>query len=206
MPHVHNALHHATSLQDAFRKAVGEQDPGFTGIERAGETLTPTINLWERPEWARLRGETLWSLRHAQAAVAAEMGFVGLRNPATSRSIAVIQNIRVDVGAAARVNVTHGLISATDVDGSEDLAPRDTRFTLTGVGPLFKIHGAGIAQQGNDAFETVVGTVAFAPEELWGGRVITPGFELRIYCGTVNIALDVSMRGYVRLALAGELA
>lgn len=207
MPHVHNALHHATSLQDAFRKALGEGDAAFNGIERAGETLTPVIDIWSLGEWAALRGEVLWTLTHDQPAVAAEQGFVGVRNPADSGVIVVILGIRADTGATlARAVLNHGVISATDVDGSEDIAPRDTRFPLTGVGPMVKIHGAGAAAIGNSALDQIVIPANDSREFEPVPRIITPGFELRVYNNTVNVQISVTMWGYMRRALPGELA
>lgn len=207
MPHVHNALHRATALQDAFRKALGEGDASFNGIERAGETLTPVIDLWSLAEWAALRGEVLWTLTHDQPAVALERGFVGVRNPAASDVLVVVVGIRVDTGATlARANLTHGVISTTDVDGSEDISPRDTRFPLTGVGPMVKIHGAGAVTIGNDALDQIVTPANDTREFESFPRILTPGFELRVYNNTVNLQISVTMWGYMRRALAGELA
>lgn len=196
MPHVHNALHHFTKEQAAFRKIVREGDEGFTGIERAGETVTPVVNLWDRPEWAALRGETPWSLFHAQAAVAAEFGFVGLRNPASSGGIAVVERIRVwSATAAVSSLIRQGPTLATDIDGLEDLAPRDTRLPLTGIGPLQKFHGAGAAQLGNDGLESVVLPSALTFGEYAGIRIVSPGFDLRVYGGVVNTTINVVMIG-----------
>lgn len=194
--HVHNGLHHFVREQTAFRKILREADEGFSGIERAGETITPVVNLWERPEWAVLRGETPWSLFHAQAAVAAEFGFVGLRNPASSGGIAVVERIRVWSATASNTSlIRQGPTLATDIDGLEDLAPRDTRLPLTGVGPLQKFHGAGAAQLANDGLETVVLPTALTFGEYVGTRIVSPGFDLRVYIGVVNTTINVQMVG-----------
>lgn len=205
MPHVHNALHHFTDLQAAYRKAVGEAAADFNGIERAGETLTPTLNMWERPEWAFLRREALINAYHEQAAVALEVSFVGLRNPAGSGYLAVVQHVAFFTGVLATIQLTQGVIIATDVDGSEQVIARDTRWPLPGATPVVKIHGAGAALVGNDGFRRWIVPNSTTQLESDYEHVLHPGHELRFYVTSVNIELRCQIIGYARKALPGEL-
>ena len=208
MAHVHNALHHFTALQAAYRAALGEDDASFNGIERAGETLTPIFDLWSRPDWAVLRDEVLWSALHNQAAVVGELSFVGIRNPAASGLLVVVTMIRARGSAGGILRVIHGVISATGVDGSEQLVPRDTRLNLAGVSRAVKIHGADAAMIGNDAFEEIFmdrGSAGTATEDVPQSVILSPGFEVRYYHQTANTALVLTAQGYLRPAQPGEL-
>jgi hypothetical protein len=206
VPHVHNALHHFTAYQSAFRKAVGEADAGFSGIERAGETLTPILDLWRWPEWAVLRGEILFSAQSDVAAVALERSFVGVRNPAGSGLIVIVESMLAIPTTAVfeQLEVFHGAIIATDVDGSEQVAPRDTRLPLAGVSRIVQIHGTGVAAIGSTSF-TRWGTIINEVSRDHTVHVLTPGFELRCYHATANTALNLNIYGRIRPALDGEL-
>lgn len=92
---IHNQLTNYAQLLAGFRRALGEMGPNFSGIERAGETLTPTIDLWSLPEWALARGEQLFardgiSQGAGGAGVFSSEEFV---NPAGSGVLAVILEI-----------------------------------------------------------------------------------------------------------------
>lgn len=78
----------------AMSQAVGDSRGG--GIERYGETLTPTLDLWSLPEWAYLRAEKLACFPVTQAAVAGEFSAAGLLNPAGSGQLAVVEKFMCD--------------------------------------------------------------------------------------------------------------
>lgn len=103
MPHVHNGLHEYSRLLDAAARAIGEKSGAqdFTGIERFGETLTPTMDLWALPEWAILRGEILFARAAAVGAVALLFSSLEFVNPATSNVLAVVLLLRNVAGVAA---------------------------------------------------------------------------------------------------------
>lgn len=71
MGHVHNAIDRATDLIRGYRRALGILSPDG-GLERFGETLTPTIDLWSDPRWASLMGD---KLQFGVATAAANAGF-----------------------------------------------------------------------------------------------------------------------------------
>lgn len=74
------------------------------GVERLGETLTPTLNIWERPEWALLRGETLWvANRVVTAGGAGTMAGVAICNPVGSGIVTVVEKAQLNVAVAGAV-------------------------------------------------------------------------------------------------------
>lgn len=130
MGSLHNGLTSNPKLQEAYRRALGEQSQGFSGLERGSESLQPVIDLWSVPEWALLRGEVLYSRRGFIAAGAALFSSTEFVNPAGSGILAVVYEITnqsaisfdvaVDVGPALGVVATfRGL-------------PNDTRWPQLG--------------------------------------------------------------------------
>jgi len=208
MPHVHNGLHHFTKEQAGYRAAVGEQDAAFTGIERAGETLTPILNIWERPEWAFPRGERLWAVSPSQSAVAAEFAQVGIINPTGSGHICVVDWAFGFNTAATAIRIEYRLGAQVTVDASAQPMPRDPRAGLiaTGVGPLISFANSAAARIGSLLFQALSTTTG-----VWGPGcppppvVLTPGFFLALGPDTVNLGIAATLSGYVRPALPGEL-
>lgn len=92
MASVHNELQRGT-LSAAVTRALGSMRGGG-GLERFGETLQPVMDIWSLPEWAYLRTETLGAGTRV-AAVGANNGAIALGNPLTSRSLVVIEAVRV---------------------------------------------------------------------------------------------------------------
>lgn len=90
----HNELRRGGAIGYAMSQAVGDTRGG--GIERYGETLTPTLNLWDQPEWAFLRAEKLAAFSVTAPAVAAEFSAAGLLNPTGSGQIAVVEKLLCD--------------------------------------------------------------------------------------------------------------
>lgn len=91
MSSLHNALEQYPRLLQAFGPATGLLETE-EGIVRLGETLTPTIDIWNgRREWALLRGEQWYAKRISVAAGGAgTIAAVGLGNPAGSGIAAVL--------------------------------------------------------------------------------------------------------------------
>lgn len=104
MGDVHNELNNGL-LSKAVKNALGV-NTGESGVERFGETLTPTMDPWERPEWGYLRSEQ-WFGCHVETATAPALRLpvVGLYVIPPSRAINVVEAIIVDgdcrVGFAA---------------------------------------------------------------------------------------------------------
>lgn len=207
----HNQLREATALIASLGRAMGERDGDWSGIERAGETLQPIIDLWSLPEWAALRGETLWSVLFSQGKVAAEKGLVAVVNSSTSGCIAVVDGLYVrTTDAAGAFNwfiATEAAVLAQE-DAGGGINVRDRRMaTLAGgwlIGQLRVSRGgsAGIAANilGNYATSTIYPLVVpLAPV------VLRPGEAFCVEHGTVNLDILAGFSGRLRRAVAGEL-
>jgi len=126
MGQVHNALR-GGSLSAALTRAVGEMR-GASGLERYGETLQPTLDLWSQPEWAYLRGELLGAaFRAVAAAGAGTFAAVALCNPLTSRSIVVVEKIRVTGSSNGAFDLYMGTDSTALLGTSQLAFRRDNR-------------------------------------------------------------------------------
>jgi len=79
---LHNALTRG-NWSKALQAALGVQKADG-GVERYGETLTPGIDLWGLPEWARLRGEMLAGGPFSVTSAAGTLSEVLLLNPTTN--------------------------------------------------------------------------------------------------------------------------
>lgn len=198
---IHNGLHTNAQLLAAFRKAIGELDPSFTGVERFGETLTPVMDLWSLPEWALLRGEILY----ARAPIPVPAGGAGvfsaveLVNPAGSGILAVVTSLRNQSGVV-------GLFTGLDVGpalgavGTDRGVPVDSRANaLAEISSCTVVRGA------------LAGTVSLPQERIAaaGGLavspyIISPGFKLFVIADTANLALTVTLTWLERPLLAQE--
>jgi hypothetical protein len=93
----HNAIHYGVSQIQAIAKAMGLGDE--EGVTRLGETLTPTVNLWEypaRPDWAFLFGEKLCGIFRTEGATAGEFSAVALLNPTNSGYLGILDKASFD--------------------------------------------------------------------------------------------------------------
>lgn len=197
--HVHNALHHFTRIQAAYRTAVQESDPGFSGIERAGETLTPVLDLWSLPEWRLLRGDVTYSLRATE--VAAQAGLFSsfeLVNPVGSGILAVVEAIRSDTANAINVVTDSG--GALGAVGTERGIALDTRYAQLGqVSACTIVRGnlVGGAANLQDIIKANLESDQF--------YVLRPGTKLFLSTQAVNLALAAQFRWRERLATDDEL-
>jgi len=87
---IHNLLRYFAGSRVGALAGIGREEPG---VERFGETLQPTIDLWALPEAAYLRGEALATAHVTAPAVVANYGAMRLRNPAASERMVVIEEI-----------------------------------------------------------------------------------------------------------------
>lgn len=208
MAGLHNELQRFVSLQDAYRAALGEKTERFTGLERAGETLTPVVNLWERPEWAFLRGEGLYMGTANQVAGVAQFSACGIFNPANSRRLVVVEEMTpvninsqlvVADGGSAIVFTTAGVVRRRDL-------------RLTGSGS-FVAPGAVIGSILLGAAQTNFGWImdgatpgsAIAASRNFCPLILPPGTSYFVSCVTANLSMNTSFKWRERLLLPGEL-
>jgi hypothetical protein len=120
----HNAIKFGTDLIRAAGVQVGVDDTA-EGVVRLGETLTPTFDVYDRPESAFLRTERLCSAVNVITAAAGTIAAVHFLNPGTSRFLAVIESIMVatDTGGRMQLWVHHPIagISVINQIGFRDL-------------------------------------------------------------------------------------
>lgn len=196
---IHNQLTSYAQLLAGYRRMLGEMGADFSGIERAGETLTPIMDPWALPEWALLRGEVLYARRTGGGAAGAG-NFTSLEfvNPAGSGVLATILEIQVtpsfnaveysvDVGPALGVVLTaRGVIHDTRGPAFGEVS----RCTMV-VGVLL----AGVAlSQG----------VINVAERMTRPLIIRPGAKLFLIPGAANTSNDCSIFWSERPLLPAE--
>jgi len=201
---VHNQMRAYAALLRGVARAVGEVagSPDFSGIERFGETLTPTLNPWDRLEWALPRGEVVFAREITSPAVVARFAAVEFVNPTGSGTLAVIWgNTIVAAGTNIEVAIdTGGVIGANPVtrrgvavDGRYKTLGESSQCTATqsdlAAGAVFRQH-----QEANNIIRMPV----------MEGYVIPPGSKL-FYIGTVvNQAFSLQLRWSERRLLPNE--
>ena len=202
MAELHNQLHRLTTVQSAYKKALGEDVGEFRGLERAGETLTPLINLWDRPEWELLRSEIIFSRVGTAAAVAARFSSVELVNPTGSGILAVVRRVALH-GGTAQMSVDSG--GALGVTTTTRGIANDTRYATLGEASVctvvFGDLAAGIALPQDQA-------TAAAPSGPLGSfnpYILAPGRKLFVIATAVLSAITVGLLWTERRALPGEL-
>jgi hypothetical protein len=204
---VHNALHRAGALIAGLRRMVGAG--ADVQLERLGETLTPILNPWGLPEWAKLRGEQLYAVTTLQAAVAGEFAGIALDNPAGSNAIVVVDAVKVSqVGAVADARLENMLttaISGTYLIVAQPGSLRDRRFRST-FGSIARI------RQGTDVTSTFGAQLEHRSCAVNADSpfsclpvVLQPGESLAAILQTVNLTLRVNWVWRERSALPGEL-
>lgn len=198
---IHNEIRRGT-LSAALTRAVAAMRGGG-GLERFGETLTPTIDLWGLPEWAYLRQETLGVVMRV-AIAGANNSAVALANPLTSRSLVVVEEVTV----LPTAQLTIDLYSATDSTAalpSSQLAWRRDQRQANDDGTSAFLTTRTIARYSD-------GTIAVIPPDwnvvlerivcpVTGGRSVTcvphvlaPGRMLVVYHPTAANALTVNFK------------
>lgn len=176
-------------------------------MERFGETLTPTFDLWSLPEWALLRGETLCARRITQAAVAGEFSAVAIVVPATADLIAVVEEVTAATTAAGVFELdvaTEAQIVATLALNAQALSRDRRKATFQGRTLLYA--GSDAASFIGSALERAASTAANVPARFVTGLpvVLSPGQGLVIIGQTVNLTNVVSFKWRERAMVAGE--
>lgn len=196
----HNALSYGIALSRAAARAAGMND-GELGLARLGETLTPTMDLWSRPEWALLRGERLWMVNPSIGATVAEFSQVGIRNPVGSGLITVVQGWLLNSAVTGNFQVRAA--ASTLVDATSTPNARDSRVPLlTGIQTVSLATSAAAA----------LGSLYMTIRELSSSStarelnfVLSPGFDVYIGPDAVNLLINATIWGYERQAFPGEL-
>lgn len=198
MPALHNGLTSNPKLQEAYRRALGEQSQSFSGLERGSESLQPIMDLWALPEWALLRGERLFSLQVSAPAVAARNSSVELVNPAGSGILAVVLEQRATFSTGRIETDTGAAIAANPVTANG--RPHDARLIQAGtvVSQCRVVTGDVAAGVANPMEELAATASTTRP---W---VIQPGRKLFIIHPTQNTALGWSIFWSERNLLSNE--
>jgi len=202
--HQHNGLHHFNRVQAAYAAAIGERQADFSGIERAGETLTPIIDLWGLPEWAYNRGEVRGFDHVEQAAVAGAASLVGIVNPVGSNRIVVVDLCAVWAVAASNASVRSltAAQAAIDMPNAGTALPLDTRWPVQTAQRT--IQGSAAAPAGS-----LLDVIAWAANLYGYGDavpyILKPGAALSVGHNTVNILIRAKFRWRDRAAFPGEL-
>lgn len=204
---IHNELRRS-KLSEALTRALGASK-GAPGIERFGETLTPTIDLWSQPEWAFLRNERLGATVHVKAAVAGEFGIIGIVNPATSNRIVVVEVAGVTTTVAGTTFLeaaTEAQMNALTAAAQQVGSTRDRRGGTDTATQT--IAGSAVAQttggrQVDRALSTTAGNPGLFTVAL--PHVLPPGQALAIV-GRIANEIVIAFFGFrERQALPGEL-
>jgi hypothetical protein len=204
MAEEHNQLKYGSPLSKAASVLSGG-GYGDVGVSRLSETLYPCIDLWSRPEFARLREERIWIINPSTGAVAAELAAVGVFNPTDSNLIVVVKGFLVDPSAATTaVQVRVAANSTVTFDATSTVNARDTRIPVqTGC------RTGSFAHNSAAVIGALMGQYRYlansAVDEIELDIVLSPGFFLAVQHTAVNVALNATLRGYERVAFPGEL-
>lgn len=198
MSQLHNEIRRAGALLRGIRNALGlTEEPG---VERLGETLTPTFDAW-RPEFAFLRGVKLVQGFAAEGADVANFSGVQLENPATSGALIHVRRILILVASTASYNLDHSTTQLSTIQTGQSQV-RDTRW----LGSNFQ----GVVRHG--VFAAVFGL----PTAQWRGLagttieekvdyILKPGDTIIIRGAAINTAVNATFSWEERTPLPTEL-
>lgn len=198
---IHNGLAYGGPLSKAAAVAVGlgrEEE----GLSRLSETLGIELDLWSEhlPEFAWHRNERLWGNGpdSAVSAVAAQNSVVGVRNPANSNQIVVVERLSTDAASCeVRIGPNTDFVPATistPVSRDTRLVPINNCRTQSFRSNVAVVTGARVFFFGNTTNQWLDIMVA-----------LTPGFYCMAVNPTVNTALNACFMGRERPALPGEI-
>lgn len=208
MADIHNALRRS-QLSSALKNFLGDTR-GESGLERYGETLTPTVDMWEDGERNILRDELLFFSFTFQAAVAAEFGAVGIGLPVASKDLLIIRGASGRGATTLQAGQTTRAIAAGTLNLASNARNSDQRAAASGFVAL-NLGNRVESWTGSDPAALIsIGeevnalTQAYEPfrSAPW---IVKPGGVFLIQAGTVNVAIGVNIWGRVRAAKTGEL-
>lgn len=200
---LHNAIGTNPALSRMLARVAGLSD-GEDGVGRLGETLTPTINPWERPEWAVLQGELLATGGIALGAPGAGLiAQIQLFNPLASRRL-ITARFEAGGGALAVFEIRTAAI-ALPLDSGIWKGCRDSRAQPDSpVGEIWYDNTAAAAV-GTRRLQSP-NVLASTPYREYRWWILHPGRGLAVNTGALNQALTVNFEWRERLALPGEVA
>jgi hypothetical protein len=201
---VHNAMP-SGPLASAVSRMLGDTT-GTLGLERYGETLTPTLNPWSLIEWAYLRHEKFCIGWAGTGPVAGENSVVCFLNPSDSRRIMVVARAHAIVSANGYV-MTAFPIDQTAVVGADvsTLNTVDSRWGAVNYPTGRILAGTTAAPPAGRALihSDFVGNSSNTP--LAQEIVLDPGTAVLYFAAAVNVSIRVSISWRERQALVGEL-
>lgn len=206
---IHNALRRG-AWSRAVANALGDTRGG--GVERYGETLQPSMDLWRQAEWAFLRDEIPWSgVAILAAGGAGNFGTLSIAPPAgvvtVIEAIAASAQVDVYVSDALFGTVTAGV--AIDSRAWLPTVPFNpqklqTRFAAQNAAGI-----PAVAIRVVRLFAGVTSLQNIKPIVLVGGATsggpISGTPALIIAAVTNNTVIEISAFGYERLAQPGEM-
>lgn len=211
MAQTHNALSRGPfgrALKDALGDSKAEG-----ALERYGETMQPIINLWGLPEWAFLRGETLWACSIVRAADAANVSIVGVMLPVASKFILMVDRISGRNSVAAG-NLILSMLDRPTIAALAGFALgnppffRDQRaHSVVGAqfAPLETFSAASGAVAVNGTMENISYPTSDNREFVAPPLIVRPGGGVLVQSAAINQQIVVSFVGRIRNALPTEL-
>lgn len=203
---IHNELGQMPELLRAYVVSAGLKE-NEEGVARLGETLTPVMDIWSRPEWALLRGETPWAARTFVAAGGAgNNAGAAICNPANSGIVIVVEAAVANAGAAAQQ------LSINLYTDAAVLAVLGTNFAASTRDRRRQSFAQTICRSGTPAGVLAGGTSLEVRTHAASEQVqlislpvmLYANMALAVFNNTANAALDASWRGYERKCVLNE--
>lgn len=205
MPLIHNAIARS-AIGRAFRDLFGLDDES-EGVERLGETLTPTADIFGMPESGFLRNERLCWCGIGTTAAAGVLSWAAIRNPFGSRFLAVLEWFTCDNSGTNAEMATYILGSTGATPGTAAVPQvRDLRWS---VRPIVQV------AYGSDFVTAWPGALLVQAQNMRadgylykatrGPVVLGPGTAVIAVCASANQAFRFSVGWRERPALPGEL-
>lgn len=210
MSQVHNALFRG-ELSASMTRAVGDMRGDSAGLERYGETLTPVIDLWHRPEWEYLRKERLCAYsRTVAAGGAGTTSGIALANPANSGLIVVCEAINIRGASGTATGLYSAPDSTADLGNSSQGFVRDNRVegggTIRASQAVIRYSNTPVGLPANHDILEQVEQLDVAYRALIAPPcIVAPGRMLAVYNITTAVFLGAVFKWRERIALPGEL-
>lgn len=207
---IHNQLPQG-QLSSAVTRGLGDSRTEGS-LERYSETLEVNLDLWARPEFALLRGETLFSVVLSLPAVAAEFGGASIINPVGSGLLGVVwcmirgggvNTYNWGMTTEAAVLATHAsTFIGTALDGRKY---RPGGFAGGGCG-FNNSFGSDVAAQIVVQFDQTTTTAGGTDERTFRVPcIIRPGQAAIVEGAAVLTGCTATLWGWARKANTGEL-
>jgi len=203
---IHNELRRG-GLSQALRNALQVTD-AESGLERFSETLSPSIDLWSRPEWRLLRGERSYSGGVHVNANGGNLARVALYNPADSAVLVLIDEIQVwSTNTSDFYVYVMGAGSAPTGTTIQNVSvPRDSRERLTGSQTSIASLYAGNTNALTDGLASTWNLYTGGPAQPWRpGIVLRPDSWVEFRNNAVGQNIGARFDWTERAVLLGEI-